>query len=177
MMRISSFDILNQRSAIDGVRNRTLAGGVITIIASGVAAVLFLAELYMYVKVDVVHHLTVAVPKGGSLYNKNQGQMSEKARARLKNKGKVKVAVKLTFPHLDCTLLELVYDGNGGWGYTSDEIENIHEVRDACPNLCFNCMLSWWRALIHNFVYLRSCVIMLKSRHFTLHLLSLKAVW
>jgi len=129
MMRISSFDILNQRSAIDGVRNRTLAGGVITIIASGVAAVLFLAELYMYVKVDVVHHLTVAVPKGRSLYNKNQGQMSEKARARLKNKGKVKVAVKLTFPHLDCTLLELVYDGNGGWGYTSDEIENIHELK------------------------------------------------
>jgi len=129
-MRISSFDILNQRSAIDGVRNRTLAGGVITIIASGVAAVLFLAELYMYLRVDVVHHLTVdSRPKSKSSFNKKNGQMSEKARARLKNIGKVKVAVKLTFPHLDCSLLELVYYGNGGWGYTSEEIENIHELK------------------------------------------------
>mmetsp|Transcript_11476 Transcript_11476/g.25170 ORF Transcript_11476/g.25170 Transcript_11476/m.25170 type:complete len:356 (-) Transcript_11476:231-1298(-) len=129
-MRISTFDMLNQRSAVEGVRNRTLSGGIITVIASSVAAILFLAELYMYIQGDVVHHLTVdARAKAKIPSSRNQSQMSPKARARLKNMGKIKVAVKVTFPHLDCGFLEVVYEGNGGWAYNSEDRENIHELK------------------------------------------------
>lgn len=55
MAPLRSFDAFAK--PIDGIRERSVTGGVITLLASATAALLFLSQIIVYLQVDVRHSM------------------------------------------------------------------------------------------------------------------------
>lgn len=116
---------------IEGVRSRTQIGGVITVLASSIACILFLSQIFMYFQTDVTHKLdlapsiplSVVIPtKGG--FSKTLLSRAKYSHTKKKKKKKVMesiqaiaansidVNVKITFPKLSCHVLDYSHNGD-----------------------------------------------------------------
>lgn len=148
--RSSSFDAFAK--PIDGIRTKTSLGGGITVLAASTAIFLFLSQIFLYWKVDVQHTLdlapsfplSVVIPTEGgfskSLHafspptssssssgykknkhkKKNQKEIRESIRRLAFNK--LDVFVHITFPKLNCKVLD--YSQNGATFSSGDFIKN-----------------------------------------------------
>mmetsp|Transcript_16534 Transcript_16534/g.24800 ORF Transcript_16534/g.24800 Transcript_16534/m.24800 type:complete len:367 (-) Transcript_16534:35-1135(-) len=108
---------------IDGITNKTSSGGAITVLASSVAALLFLSQIILYCQVDVRHTLDLAPSFPLNAVIPTNGGFSQMLLATSKRKRKkppsnvaaslktfeanrVDVFVHVTFPNLNCKVLD-----------------------------------------------------------------------
>lgn len=121
---------------IDGVRNQTMVGGIITILASFTAISLFMSQICIYFQVDTRHSfilsqshpLSLVVPTEGgysnlinSPYPPNGQQARKSQKQQQKNNqhdvdflesNRMTISVHLTFPHVYCQDLDYSHDGS-----------------------------------------------------------------
>lgn len=121
MAALRSFDAFAK--PIDGVRERSVSGGFITLLASAAAVLLLVSQLFLYLQVQTRHsmHLAHSVP---SILFSNTGNKNAAARKLLVD-GQYHIPLKLhvTFPHLPCNTLDYSHDGNDS---SSGKFEHYH---------------------------------------------------
>lgn len=122
-MALRSFDAFAK--PVDGVRERSVTGGFITLFASVTAAILLVSQLFIYLQVETRHsmHLAHSVP---SIIFSDKGSKNNAAAARkLLVAGQYHIPLKLhvTFPHLQCNSLDYSHDGNDS---SSGKFEHYH---------------------------------------------------
>mmetsp|Transcript_30512 Transcript_30512/g.61227 ORF Transcript_30512/g.61227 Transcript_30512/m.61227 type:complete len:353 (-) Transcript_30512:1803-2861(-) len=118
MVLRSSFDAFAK--PIDSVRERSVSGGFITLLASATAAVLLISQLFIYLQVQTRHSMHLAHSVPSILFN-NGGA----AARNLVLNGQYHIPLKLhvTFPHLQCNSLDYAHDGNDS---SSGKFEHYH---------------------------------------------------
>ncbi|KAL3785386.1 hypothetical protein ACHAW5_007863 [Stephanodiscus triporus] len=94
---------------IDGIRERSVAGGYITLFALGSAFVLLLSQVIVQLQITTRHsmHLADSAP---SLLFANLIGHDKKAKALVGHH--IPLRLHVTFPHLDCASLDYSHDGN-----------------------------------------------------------------
>jgi hypothetical protein len=117
---------------MDGIRTRTSAGGIITLLATATASLLLLSQLFLYYQVDVTHSLDLAPSYPlNSVISSSIGFTRELLNAGRSHPGKKKkkahqimqesiasiaanrldLTVHITFPHLNCKVLDYGHNG------------------------------------------------------------------
>jgi len=117
---------------IDGIRTQSSVGGVVTLLASVSAIVLFISQFYLYSSVDITHKLDLASSIPLSVVIPTKGGFSQllfnraaHAHPRKKNKNnkmiqsmqaiaasRIEVSVHITFPYLNCKVLDYSHNGD-----------------------------------------------------------------
>jgi len=115
MAPLRSFDAFAK--PIDGIRERSVTGGVITLLASATAALLFLSQIIVYLQVDVRHSMHLADSVPSILFNN--------ARPKDLLGHRIPLRVHVTFPHLVCNALDYAHDGNS---LSSGKFEHYHKA-------------------------------------------------
>ncbi|KAL7516484.1 hypothetical protein ACHAWX_001494 [Stephanocyclus meneghinianus] len=106
-MGLRSFDAFAK--PLDGTRQRSLSGGFITLLASATAALLFLSQLFLYLRIETRHSMHLADSVPSLLFNKRQQQ--QRNRNNLSGHT-IPLHLHVTFPHLPCSALDYSHDGN-----------------------------------------------------------------
>lgn len=91
------------------LRSRSAAGGVITLAAGAVAAVLFVAQLYLYVAGSRSHSLRLARSARFSMLPHDLADPFQSRAYDLK--GKIPLRIHVTFLHIACGALEVKLNG------------------------------------------------------------------
>lgn len=102
----------------DDLRSTSALGGIVTIVASAAASLLFMAQLYLYLSGITRHSL----------------QLSESAWTpvrhlhdyRLEPKGRIRLKVHVSFPELECRHLDLKHDSMSA---NDPKFSKVHGVR------------------------------------------------
>ena len=115
MAPLRSFDAFVK--PIDGVRERSVTGGVITLLASAAAALLFLSQIVVYLQVQTRTNLHLAESAPSVLFH----HASPK---RLLGHH-VPLTMHVTFPHLNCGALDYSHDGNS---LSNGKFEHFHSA-------------------------------------------------
>lgn len=102
MAPLRSFDAFVK--PIDGVRERSVTGGFITLLASATAGVLFLSQIIIYLQVQTRTNLHLADSAPSVLFS-NAGPKKLLGH-------QIPLRMHVTFPHLPCNALEYSHDGN-----------------------------------------------------------------
>lgn len=119
---------------IEGTRTTTATGGIITVIASLAASLLFLSQFYLYLVGDVRHSLhlsestissalSLAIPDAGReklAASQAHPVHNHIQRARL---NQIELKVHLTFPHIRCADMDYAHDGASK---SSGQFDRIH---------------------------------------------------
>lgn len=129
---------------VDGINSKSTSGGIITILAYTTATILFLSQIYLYIKVDIRHSLDLApsfplsevIPTDGGFSKKilqARGHKKNKHSAGGRNKSvidamrfieknKIDVFVHVTFPYMRCEDLDFAH--NSAFFSTGDFSKN-----------------------------------------------------
>ncbi|KAL7495685.1 hypothetical protein ACHAWT_006867 [Skeletonema menzelii] len=121
MVLRSSFDAFAK--PIDGVRERSVSGGFITLLASATAAILLISQLFIYLQVQTRHSMHLAHSVPSVLFSNNGGKSSAAAARKLLNGRHIPLKLHVTFPHLHCNSLDYAHDGNDS---SSGKFEHYH---------------------------------------------------
>ena len=109
-MALRSYDVFAK--PIDGTRQRSISGGLITILASGAAALLFLSQLYLYLRIETRHSMHLAESVPSMLFSPQNQQQRKNKNPRFNLSGHlIKLRMHVTFPHLPCGSLDYAQDG------------------------------------------------------------------
>lgn len=109
------------------LQQKSAVGGIITLVASTTAALLFIGQIVSYIRGTAQHSLSLSrsisapllpIPKEGDP-NKAQGLHQ----ALLNLHGKIPLRLHVTFLHLECKALEITLDGAS---LSSGDLEKIH---------------------------------------------------
>ena len=105
-MALRSYDVFAK--PLDGTRQRSISGGFITILASSAAALLFLSQLFLYIRTETKHsmHLADSVPSLIFDPNRHKNHKYNDLSGHL-----IKLRLHVTFPHLPCGSLDYAQDG------------------------------------------------------------------
>mmetsp|Transcript_14122 Transcript_14122/g.20166 ORF Transcript_14122/g.20166 Transcript_14122/m.20166 type:complete len:363 (-) Transcript_14122:255-1343(-) len=115
---------------IDGVRHQTVTGGVITVLASTSAIVLFFSQIYMYLHVDTRNHFSLAesfplsfiMPSMSHTNNsvnrillqakrEGSGMPADRiAELSALERSRIDVAIHITFPYIKCANMDYAHD-------------------------------------------------------------------
>ena len=101
---------------IDGIRERSVTGGIITLLASITAGILFLSQIIVYLQVDIRHSMHLADSVPSILFNN--------ARPKDLLGHRIPLRVHVTFPHLVCNALDYSHDGNS---LSSGKFDHYHK--------------------------------------------------
>lgn len=129
---LRSFDAFAK--PIEGTRTTTATGGLITVIASVAASILFLSQLYLYIGGDVRHSLhlsesTTSSALGLAIPDIGKEKLAAShahpvhqhiQRSRL---NQIELKVHLTFPHIACRDMDYAHDGASK---SSGQFDRIH---------------------------------------------------
>jgi hypothetical protein len=121
---------------------KSATGGLITLIASTTALLLFLGQIMVYVLGNSHHHLTlsrsISVPllpvqyNGGAKHpNNNNNKIAHQV---LWHSGKTHLHIHVTFPHLNCDKLDVLHDGASLRAGEIDQILGPHSLVTRPPN-------------------------------------------
>ncbi|KAL7524575.1 hypothetical protein ACHAXR_002172 [Thalassiosira sp. AJA248-18] len=102
---------------IDGIRERSVTGGFITLLASATAGLLFLSQIIVYLQVQTRHSMHLAESVPSMLFSNNAANTLMGHRIPLR--------VHVTFPHLHCTALDYSHDGNA---LSSGKFDHYHKA-------------------------------------------------
>lgn len=92
------------------LQQKSVTGGIITIVATISAILLFIGQILLYIKGDAKHSLslsksiTVPLIPLTTNYNKFSNQL-------LESQGRTYVYIHVTFPHVNCPSLDIIHDG------------------------------------------------------------------
>jgi hypothetical protein len=102
-------------------RSKSAVGGIITVVAASTAALLFVAQLAMYIAGNPTHSLHLSKSQSIPMLplNMEKGHTSQ----MMLTAGKIPLRVHVTFPFLQCSQLEVKHDGAS---LSSGELEKIH---------------------------------------------------
>ena len=98
------------------LRSKSVAGGIITLVAASTAALLFLAQIITYIMGRTHHSLHLAQSKAAPLSPLNA--FDPQARRH-----KITLSLRVTFPHVQCSRLEFNLDGAK---YSTGELKKHH---------------------------------------------------
>mmetsp|Transcript_23102 Transcript_23102/g.35649 ORF Transcript_23102/g.35649 Transcript_23102/m.35649 type:complete len:358 (-) Transcript_23102:90-1163(-) len=137
-MRYSTYDVFQK--PVEGLRNKSVTGAVITIIAASVTFILFLSQLYLYASVNTLNHLTIAQSSRASLMSllhphimDQERELTHKVNGKKKVNPRVLVKIHVTFPHIKCMDLDIEHDGARG-----EDFKKLHgrdSVQKRVPTL------------------------------------------
>ncbi|KAL9178676.1 hypothetical protein ACHAXT_003807 [Thalassiosira profunda] len=113
-MGIRSYDAFAK--PVDGIRERSVAGGAITLVAALAAGLLLLSQTILYLRVETRHSMHLADSVPSALFNN--------ANARQLVGHRIPLRVHVTFPHLHCSALDYSHDGNS---LSSGKFEHYHK--------------------------------------------------
>mmetsp|Transcript_17120 Transcript_17120/g.24743 ORF Transcript_17120/g.24743 Transcript_17120/m.24743 type:complete len:341 (+) Transcript_17120:147-1169(+) len=87
----------------DDLRSKSASGGIITLVASVSAGILFLAQLFLYIKGGTRHSLHLATSHWSPVHRLNDFNLSKKY--------KIPFRMHVSFPNIACRDLDLKHDG------------------------------------------------------------------
>lgn len=121
-MALRSYDVFAK--PIDGTRQRSISGGLITVLASSAAALLFLSQLYLYIRLETRHSMHLAESVPSALFDPNRNKHNNKSFDRHLSGHLIKLRMHVTFPHLPCGSLDYAQDG--GISYSKGLFQHYH---------------------------------------------------
>ncbi len=96
---------------VDGIRERSVAGGYITLLALASAFLLLLSRVIVQLQVTTRHSMHLADSVPSLLFDKLVGHgKNDKVKALVGHH--IPLRLHVTFPHLDCANLDYGHDGN-----------------------------------------------------------------
>ena len=101
MAPLRSFDAFAK--PIDGIRERSVTGGLITLLAGITAGLLFLSQIIVYLQVQTRHSMHLADSVPSALFNRSP--------TRILSGHQIPLRVHVTFPHVPCKALDYAHDG------------------------------------------------------------------
>jgi hypothetical protein len=104
------------------LRTKSALGGFITLVASSVAAFLFIAQIYMYIAGSTRHSLSLAVSESFPVPHLMADEMLPPHIAR-NGASRIRLKFHVTFPYLFCNQLDVAH---GGASFSSGELQKIH---------------------------------------------------
>ena len=88
------------------IRSKSVAGGIITLIAGGTALILVLLQIGMYIVGSTQHTLQIAESLS---FPMTADQTSDPFQSRMFDlKGKIPLHMHVTFPHVNCSSLQVM---------------------------------------------------------------------
>jgi hypothetical protein len=105
-------------------RSKSTVGGIITVVAASTAALLFVAQLAMYIMGNPQHSLRLSTSQSIPLLPLSMKRHT--SQMILLTAGKIPLRVHVTFPFLQCSQIEVKHDGAT---LSSGELEKIHGKR------------------------------------------------
>eukprot|EP00956_Cyclotella_meneghiniana_P027708 scaffold62806_cov74-Cyclotella_meneghiniana.AAC.5 len=105
-MALRCYDVFAK--PLEGTRQRSISGGLITILASSAAAVLFLSQLFLYLKIQPRHSMHLADSVPSMLFDPHHQHENPKFSLA---SNLIKLRMHVTFPHLPCGSLDYAQDG------------------------------------------------------------------
>mmetsp|Transcript_17210 Transcript_17210/g.25614 ORF Transcript_17210/g.25614 Transcript_17210/m.25614 type:complete len:353 (-) Transcript_17210:522-1580(-) len=105
---------------MDGIRTRSTAGGIITLIASATAVILFISQLFLYSQVEHRHSLHLTESKTSSVLTPDRSVTSKEIN---KVMNKIPVEVHVTFPYMKCADMDFSHDNASK---SSGNFQKIH---------------------------------------------------
>lgn len=102
-------------------RSKSAVGGIITVVAASTAALLFVAQLFMYIKGNPQHSLHLSTSQSIPILPLKM--KSHTSQMIMLTAGKIPLRVHVTFPFLQCSQLEVKHDGAS---LSTGELEKIH---------------------------------------------------
>ncbi len=105
---------------IDSIRERSISGGFITLLASATAAILFLSQIIVYLQGQTRHSMILADSTPSLLFDNNVALYSKKKQLSGHH---IPMRVHVTFPHLNCNSIDYSHDGNS---LSSGTFEHYH---------------------------------------------------
>jgi len=132
---------------IEGLRKRSVLGGVISILALTAASILFLLQIYMYVQGETRQDLLLATSMASSYIpplNKqgttfqpivpaSAGSISMAMQEARMARSKIPFKFQVIFPFIECRHLEVVHDEARGRDF--EKLHGKHAYRKNTPNL------------------------------------------
>jgi len=109
----------------EDLRTRSALGGLITVVAASAAAILFLSQIYLYIAGATRHSL--------HLSESSSVPVPPLDRAHLQKRGKIPLYVHVTFPLVQCRILEITLDGASMRGGQLDKVQGHHAIRTRMP--------------------------------------------
>lgn len=107
---------------IDSIRERSISGGFITLLASATAALLFLSQIIVYLQGQTRHSMILADSTPSLLFD-NNAFSSLSSDKKLLAGHQIPMRVHVTFPHLNCNSIDYSQDGNS---LSSGTFEHYH---------------------------------------------------
>lgn len=98
------------------LQSRSVAGGIITLVATTTAGLLFLAQIITYITGRTQHSLHMAESRAAPLLPINSLNPEG-------HRHKITLDVRVTFPHVQCTRIEFTHDGAK---YSTGELKKHH---------------------------------------------------
>jgi hypothetical protein len=102
-------------------RSKSAVGGIITVIAVSAAALLFVAQLSMYIAGNPTHSLRLS--KSQSIPMLPLNMKGHTSQMMMLTAGKIPLRIHVTFPSLQCSQLEVMHDGAS---LSTGALEKIH---------------------------------------------------
>lgn len=115
MAPLRSFDAFVK--PVDGVRERSVTGGLVTILASATAGLLFLSQIMVYLQVQTRTNLHLAESAPSLLF--------DHASPKQLLGHQIPLRMHVTFPHVHCGALDYSHDGNS---FSSGKFSHYHKA-------------------------------------------------
>mmetsp|Transcript_32932 Transcript_32932/g.74028 ORF Transcript_32932/g.74028 Transcript_32932/m.74028 type:complete len:341 (+) Transcript_32932:80-1102(+) len=101
---------------VEGIRERSVSGGFITLLATLTASILFISQIAVYLKVETRQHMQLADSVPSLLFNK--------ARPKDLLGHRIPLRVHVTFPHVECKSTDYSHDGSA---HSSGDFQKHHK--------------------------------------------------
>lgn len=109
----------------EDLRTRSAVGGLITVVATSAATILFLSQIYLYFAGATRHSL--------HLSESTSVPVPALDLAHLQRRGKIPLNIHVTFPHVQCRNLDVMLDGVSMRGGQLDEVQGHRAIRTRIP--------------------------------------------
>jgi len=107
----------------EDLREKSALGGFITVVASSVAAFLFLAQLYLYISGSTRHSLSLADSESFPVPHLMEEKMLPPHISTRNSASRIRLKFHVTFPYLRCNQLDVAHDNAS---FAMGEIQKIH---------------------------------------------------
>ena len=131
MSSFRSFDAFAK--PVEGLKNKSATGGLITLIAATTATLLFLSQVALYIPLETRQHFRLAesyttniLPLAIKDLRKTYRNKREMHIERSKDPNNIQLRIYVTFPYIACKHLELSVDG--ATGDMRDAVHGTHAV-------------------------------------------------
>jgi Endoplasmic reticulum vesicle transporter/Endoplasmic Reticulum-Golgi Intermediate Compartment (ERGIC) len=107
------------------LQKKSALGGLITLVATTSAGILFLTQIILYIRGDTQHSLRLAISKSIPITPLEMDDRKRPASSKIMDRiGKIPLSVHVTFPHVECRRLDFIHDGAS---LANGELAHVHK--------------------------------------------------